>query len=219
MITLYQLLLHISQRKLCPMGHVNFRLWQQNHFICWLDLCIFNKRLRRLLEAVQSWECLGVLPRDPRAVRAGREATSSWEFVTHTNCTLVEPYRCVAGLFKAESCTFSISLHCFPLLFTLTSPLSFGVGSQPEHLSLLQLGIRHMNCVCGSQCLLQEFPVVSPFSCKMLATVGKWTAHVSRAFCENKESLNSSIAWKYLSHFDYWFFLSLQCLPKLVYPS
>lgn len=170
------------------MGDVSFRLWQQYHFICWHLICASLTRgawLRRLLEADQNWECLGLLPRNPRVARAGREATSSWEFVTHTSCTLVEPYRCVAGLLRAEGCTIFISLHCFPLLFTLTSQLSFGVGSQLKHSLLLQLAIQHTNSVCGSQCNLWEF--------SMVFHVGKWTAYVSRAFCENKGSLNNCV--------------------------
>lgn len=108
--TLYQLLLHISLRKLISNGTCKIQVMTTASFhVLALDLYIFNKRLRRLLEAVWSWECLSLLPGDPRAARAGREATSSWQFVTHTSCTSVEAHRCVAGLFRTEGCTLFIT--------------------------------------------------------------------------------------------------------------
>lgn len=78
--TLYQLLLHISQRKFISDGMCKIQVMTTaSLLVLALDLYIFNKRLRWLLEAVWSWECLSLLPGD---ARAGREATSSWQFVT-----------------------------------------------------------------------------------------------------------------------------------------
>lgn len=208
------------EENLSPMGDVSFRLWQQYLvYLPALGLCIFNKRRlaeESLLEIVLSWECLGLLQRDPRAARAGREAARSWEFVTYTGCTLVETYRCGRFIQSWRLHTFFLSLYCFPLRFLFHPHFTtFVLGSQLEQASVLQLPIYHINCVCWSQCQQRGFPMVSAFFCKMLVTFGKWTAYVPGAPCENNGSLNCSTVWDHPSPFDYWLFLSLEYILNI----